>query len=504
MKPYFCIAILAFAVTGCTVGPNYNRPAVPVPASYGRAPSTQPTTDLARWWEALHDDELDTLIARASTSNLDLQIAVDRLQEAQTEEQLFTGNSLPSVNFSGVAGVGTGTSQTRGGLADGPINAASNTTGLRQITHALGFDTFFELDLFGNLRRASEAVIADAAAANEFRNQVLVTLFGDVTRHYVLVRTLQLRLEIGRQAVAAQQRSADLEHERFNRGIINELDAALADRELASTKATIEPLQAQLTAAERAIAVLLGEEPNTLVSELNRKALLPVPPTNVATGMPGDLLRRRPDVRQAEARLIAANARLGVATANLYPKILLSAAVGVEGQGLGRTPVNWREIWTVGPTVQYPLLDFGTADARRQQQDMVTREQLADYRKTILTAVQQVDDGLTGYDAERGRLANLRDAVAAARRALSLANQRYDRGIIDFLNVLDAERSLYTLQDQEAVSENAAVADFVNVCQSLGGGWEGFAPPPPLRAPMPALLATIHDAANKNDRPLGK
>ncbi len=503
------VAALALAA-GCSVGPDYRRPGVDVPAHFGELPTTQPTTgpgasavDLAHWWEALGDPQLDGLLRRAAASNLDLQVAVARLQQARTAEAVFAGAALPQLNFSGVAGVGTGTSQTRGGLADGPLNAASDTSGLRQVTHALGVDSFFELDVFGNLRRAGEAAAADDAAAAEFRNQVLVTLLADVARQYVAVRALQLRLDLARQTVAAQQRSADLEHERLRRGIINELDVALADRELASTQATVDPLRGRLLAAERAVGVLLGLDPSALVSELDRTAPLPTPPATLDAGLPGDLLRRRPDVRQAEAELVAANARLGVATANLYPRLLLSAAAGEEGQGLGREPVDWRLIWTVGPTVQYPLLDFGAADARRQQADQLTRERLVDYRRTILTAVQQVDDALTGYDAERGRLAGLGRAVAAARRALDLATQRYDRGIVDYLNVLDAQRALFALQDQSAVSEQAAVDDFVAVCQNLGGGWQGFPPPPPLRRPLPAALATLDDAAGHSDRPLG-
>ena len=170
---------------------------------------------------------------------------------------------------------------------------------------------------------------------------------------------------------------------------------------------------------------------------------------------------------------------------------------------MGRLPVDWRFIWTVGPTVQYPLLDFGTADARRLQADQATLEQLANYRRTVLVAVQQVDDALTGYAAERGRLRGLDRAVAAAARAVDLATQRYDRGIIDFLNVVDAERALFALQDQRAVSERAAVDDFVSVCQNLGGGWQGFPPPPPLRQPLPAVLATLRDATGRSERPLG-
>ena len=506
MKRLVLIATVV-AVAGCNAGPDYHRPSVAVPDRFGE-PTTRPTTraavDLAHWWDALHDPELDVLLGRAAADNLDAQAALARLQQARTAEAVFAGTALPSLNFGGVAGVGTGTSQTRGGLIDGPLNAASNTTGLRQVTHALGIDTFFEVDVFGNLRRAGQAATADSVAAGEFRNQVLVTALADTARQYAAVRALQLRLGLARQVVDTLRRAADLQHERFRRGITNELDSALADRELAAAEANVDPLRAQLLAAERAVAVLVGQSPDALVAELDRGGPVPTPPAAVDAGLPGELLRRRPDVRQAEALVVAANARLGVATANLYPRLLLSAAAGAEGQGLGREPVDWRFIWTVGPTVQYPLLDFGTADARRIAAEQLTDERVADYRRTILSAVQQVDNALSQLSADGGRLAGLGRAIAAARRALDLATQRYDRGIIDYLNVLDAQRALFALLDQEAVGRQAAVGDFVSVCQSLGGGWQGFAPPPPLARPLPAVLATFSDATGHSARPLDR
>jgi outer membrane protein TolC len=248
----------------------------------------------------------------------------------------------------------------------------------------------------------------------------------------------------------------------------------------------------------------LGETPDGLLRELSADAPLPSPPAEVDARLPIDLLRRRPDVRQAEAQLIAANARLDVATSFLYPRIFLTAAGGFESQGFGREPIKLRGIWEAAPTISWPLLDFGTVDAGIQLQNQLTRAQAANFRQVVLNAVSEVDNGLTNYDAERRRLENLARAVVAAERAVDLATQRYERGIIDYLNVLDAQRSLYTLQDQQAVSEETAVADFVNVCQSLGGGWEGFAPPPPLKAPLPAILATVRDATGNSDRPLGK
>jgi NodT family efflux transporter outer membrane factor (OMF) lipoprotein len=513
------IALVA-ALASCNAGPDYHRPPLAVASHFSRWPSTQPATapatqaagsttappltDLAHWWEAMHDPELNALLSRAAANNLDVAVAVTRLQSSRALLAEFVGHSLPALNAAGVVGQGTGSSVTRGGQTDGPINAATDTSGLREVTQAFGVDTSFEIDLFGNLRRAEQAAAADVAAASEFRNQVLVTLLADVARSYVSIRTLQQRITLAEQAIAAQQQSAHVVHERYERGITNELDAALADRELESTEAALPPLQGQLLVAKRNLAVLLGEVPDRLMRELDAQQPLPQPPVEIDAGLPIDLLRRRPDVRQAEAQLIAANARLGLATSMLYPHVFLSAAGGIEGQGLGREPVAWRGIWDVAPAVSWPLLDFGSVDANIQAQDQATRGELANFQKVVLTAIAQVDNSLTTYDAERRRLGDLGQAVQAAQRALTLANQRYDRGIIDFLNVLDAERSLYALQDQQAIDQDAAIANFVDVCQSLGGGWEGFPPPPPLKAPLPAILATLRDATGNSDRPLGR
>ena len=512
--------IAAALIAGCNAGPNYHRPNLDVASRFSSWPATRPAsvpssqtviathaaplTDLAHWWEAMHDEELNSLLARAAAQNLDVQVAIARLQEARSQLAAFIGQSLPDLNLSGAAGQGTGNNMSRGGLVDGPLSAAVNTSNLREVTQVLGVDTAFQIDIFGNLRREIEAVAADAAAAAEVRNQVLVTLLGDVTRNYIQVRTLQLRVAIAEQTIDVQRHAADVEHERVARGITNGLDAALADREVETTEGFLPPLLAQLLVAKRNLAILLGEEPDSLLHELSEKVPLPRPPAEIDTGLPVDLLRRRPDVRQAEAQLIAANARLGVATSLLYPRVFLTAAGGFESQGFGREPVAFRGIWEAAPTINWPLLDFGTVDANIQVQNQATRAQAANFQKVVLSAIADVDNGLTNYDAERLRLENLGRAIVAAQRALDLATERYNRGIIDYLNVLDAQRSLYALQDQEAISEYVAVTDFVNVCQSLGGGWEGFPPPPPLKAPLPAILATVRDATGNSDRPLGK
>jgi NodT family efflux transporter outer membrane factor (OMF) lipoprotein len=520
MKRTLALLVSSALFAGCNAGPDYVRPTLPMSANYSRWPATQPATapftktvistraapltDLAHWWEAMHDKELNSLLSRAADCNLDVQIAIARLQQSRALLAEFTGQSLPDLTLSGVAGQGTSNNLARGGMVDGPLAASVNTSNLREVTQVLGVDTSFELDIFGNLRREGQALAADTVAANEFRNQVLVTLFGDVARTYVQIRTLQLRVSIAEKTIEVQRHAADVERERFTRGITNELDSALADREVETTQATLPPLQAQLMMTKRNLAVLLGQPPDALLKELDAEAPLPRPPAEIDVGLPVDLLRRRPDVRQAEAQLIAANARLDVATTFLYPRIYLTAAGGFESQGFGREPVTYRGLWEAAPTVSWPLLDFGTVDSNIQAQNQATRAQVANFQKVVLTAIAEVDNGLTTYDGERRRLENLGRAIADAQRALDLATQRYDRGIIDYLNVLDAQRSLFNLEDQQAVSENSAVADFVNVCQSLGGGWEGIRPPAPLKAPLPAILATVRDATGNSDRPIAK
>ena len=512
-------AVAVALVAGCNVGPDYVQPKLEVPPSFGEAPTTRPTTapsgdhtvdaaaapltDLAHWWQALHDPELDALLSRAAAGNLDVQEAIGRLQASRETLAQYGGQTLPTLNLSGVGGQGTTSNISRGGEIDGPLAVSVDTSGLRAVTQVLGVDTAFQLDLFGNLRREGQALAADAAVANEVRNQVLVTLLADVARTYVSVRTLQLRVTVAERAIDAQRHAADVERERFTRGISNELDSALADREVETTKAALPPLRALLVVQKRNLAVLLGQGPGALMRELDASAPLPRPPAAIDTGLPVDLLRRRPDVRQAEAQLIAANARLDVATSFLYPRVFLTAAGGFQSQGFGREPVAYRGIWEAAPSVSWPLLDFGTVDANIQTQDQATRAQASHFQQVVLRAIADVDNGLTTYDSQRQRLENLARAVGAAQRSLDLATQRYDRGIIDYLNVLDAERSLYALQDQQAVSEDAAVSEFVGVCQSLGGGWEGFPPPPPLKGPLPAILATLRDATGHSDRPLG-
>ena len=485
--------------TGCTVGPDYSTPKTVMPDEFASVypqtrPSTRPTSasgrviNPARWWEFLDDAELNSLIDRSIAANPDLGIAFARLQEARAQEAVFTGASLPVADISAGAGRGSGTDSTRGRIGQ-PVYAGSNTSGFREITEIIGFDGGWELDFFGKFRRQLEAAHADTQAAAEARNTVLIVLVSDVARAYMDVRALQLRLAISRNTVAAEQQSVNLVQTRFDRGLTNELDVALARRELATVQADVEPLQAAKDLAQRRVAVLLGQFPEDLRRELERASPLPQLPAAIQPELPVELLRRRPDIRQAERQLAAETARIGVATARLFPTVAITAGAGFEGQGLGRTPNKNLFIWSAGPAAYWPLLDFGTLDSLVTVQNFRAREALLNYKKTIIGAVEEVNDAIGNYSAQQDRLRDLSDALIASQRALSLASQRYDRGLTDFLNVLDAQRQFYTLQDQFAQALEAVALQFIALHQGLGGGWETFVPAGPPPSPRPAVIA---------------
>jgi NodT family efflux transporter outer membrane factor (OMF) lipoprotein len=504
MKRIGSIASVGFLamLAACEVGPDYHTPATTMPAMFDRPATTRPTTlatqaatrpvELSQWWKSLGDPELDSLVARAMSGNDDLEIALTRLQEAREMEAEMGSAEYPVLGASAGAGRGTGTNSTKGRVS-GPLNAGTNTTGLREITQVAGFDAAWEPDLFGRYRRQLEATHDLAQAAADERNAVLITVEADVARAYVDYRAYQMQLAIATANIGIQKQTVDFVQQSFNRGITNELDLALANRELATLQSQVAPLAALVTAAERRVEVLTGVYPGELRVELASQTQLPAVPEKIEAGLPVDLLRRRPDIMAAERELAAATAQIGVATANLYPRVALTAGVGLQGQGLGRLPNKDSTIWSAGPTAYWPLLDFGALDAAIDLQDLRTHETLVSYRKTILDAVEEVDDAIANFDAQQERLGDLATALSASQRAVDLATQRYERGLTDFLNVLDAERQLYVLQEEYAAANQGAVEQFIALYKALGGGWENVVTPD-IRRPDPAIIAAIKRA----------
>jgi NodT family efflux transporter outer membrane factor (OMF) lipoprotein len=452
--------------------------------------SFKPVSDAAKWWHGLHDQELNSLVARAIQDNLNIEIALDRMQEARMQEAVVTGMALPYVGSSAGGGGGTGSDLARGRVAE-PLVAAENTGKLKQVTHIAGFDGEWELDLFGKYRREIEAAKYDTQAAIAARNAVLISVIADVTRSYIDMRGFQMELSVLLKNIDVAQQYLTLTQERYNRGITNELDVTLAQRQLATLQAERMPLLSQINAAQYVIAVLLGNFPEDSSKELKRPGLIPSLPEKIDAGFPPGLLKRRPDIHEAERELASATARVGVATADLFPHVVLIGGAGMQGQGLGITPASGSFIWSAGPAVSWSLLDFGTLDALVNVADLRTREMLDNYKQTVLNAVEEVDTSISSYESQQDRLRNLTTALTASQRAVSLSTERFDRGLTDSLNVIDAERQEFELEDQYVIAQRTAAEQFIALYKALGGGWEDYQSFPPIRRPQPAIIAAF-------------
>jgi len=499
---FFLIGLM-LAVASCAVGTRYRTPTpdeppafaaqLNPPASSGVAASVAAgatPVELAAWWRSLNDEELNSLVDRAVRSNLDVQIALDRLQQARAYETVILGHALPEIDASGAAGRGTGSDLTKG-RAGQALRSADTGTGLQHINTIVGFDAAWELDLFGKFRREFQAVRAETDAVRAARYDVLTSVIGNVVRAYVDLRGFQVRAGILHQASDVLRESLRIVNIRYERGITNELDVALATRELATLEGQIPTVEAEGKAAQYTLAVLVGEYPENMAQELAKPAMIPTMPAPAAPGLPIELLKRRPDIQQAERELAAATARIGVATANLFPDVTVSAAIGSQSQGWGATPNVAKHIWSFGPGAIWPLLDFGALDASVEVADYAAQASLANYRKTILTAVEQVDASLDAYEAQAYRMEKLSDAMIAGQRAVDLASARYSRGLTDFLNVVDAERQFYDLQEQYADAQVSQGEEFVQLYKSLGGGWQDYQSVPNIRRPKPAIIAAF-------------
>ncbi|MGB6543735.1 MAG: efflux transporter outer membrane subunit, partial [Xanthobacteraceae bacterium] len=416
-----------------------------------------------------------------------LEMALDRLQQARAQEAVLVGAALPIAEGSAGGGWGTGTDLARG-RASQTLISGENGTGVSQVVNIVGFDAGWEIDVFGKFRRAIEAAQYDIDAAIAARNMVLISVIADITRAYLDLRALQMQLVVVRKNIEVAQKYVDFVQERFSRGITNELDVTLAQRELAQLQSQIAPLIAQIDAARDVIAVLIGEFPENLGKELAKSGTLPNLPGRIQPGLPIDLLRRRPDIVEAERELASATAFIGVVTADLFPQVAVTAGVGHQ-QGVGGIPIN--PIWSVGPAIAAPLLDFGRLDAIVERADFRARELLVNYKQTVLSAVRDVDTAAAAYAAQRERLRHLDDAVIAAKRAVNLAQQRFDRGVTDSLNVIDAQRQEYILEREYVSAQANAAEQFVALYRSLGGGWEDYQSLPPIPAPLPAIAAAF-------------
>jgi len=459
------VALLVGA-QGCAVGPDYRAPALTMPGAWGQRNQpgvTSTPADLKAWWRGFGDPMLDALIERAIAKNLDLRIAVANVREARALRGVAGADQFPTINTSGLYARARDSENVR------PLPPGFEP---EHNLFLVGLDASWELDIWGRVRRSVEAADATLEAAEDNRRDVLVIVLAEVARNFVEVRAVQERLLIAQDNIQAQQDVVDLTRARLDAGLATEVDVSQARALLATTQAQVPALQAARDQAIHRLAVLIGDAPATLLDELHRIDRIPAAPPSVPIGLPSDLIRRRPDVRRAERELATATALIGVATADLFPRFSLIGTLGVSAIDAGEVFTGASRFSSIGPQMVWPIFAGGRIRANIRVQEAREEAVLARYEQVVLRALQETEDALVAYGEEHARRQRLTEAVDASQLALSLSRELYVRGLVDFLTVLDNQRSLYAAQDQRVQSEQTLSVSLIALYKALGGGWE--------------------------------
>jgi multidrug efflux system outer membrane protein len=445
-----------------TVGPDYKAPQVPVPAGFTNQAQDGVSTDVVEtaWWHGFQDTTLNQLIDQALAENHDLRVATARIREARALRSETEFDRYPTVTAQA--------SYTRQRLS----KAVAPTSDRDIELYDAEFDASWELDFFGRVRRSIEASTADVGVAEANRRDIIVSLLAEIARNYFELRGTQNQLAVARQNAANQQQTLDLTIALLEAGRGTELDTSRAEAQLNLTRSSIPPLETTIKRAMYRLGVLIGQQPTVLEPELSEPRSLPALPTLVALGRPEGLLRRRPDIRVVERNLAAETARVGVATADLFPRVTLLGSIGLEAGSFLDLGKGGSDMFAVGPGIFWAAFDLGRVRARIRAADARTEAALAQYEQRVLLALEETENALVDFNRQQVRRDSLRASARASEKAMGLAQLRYQSGVSDFLTVLDAERTLLDAQDRLADSETRTATALVAVYKALGGGWE--------------------------------
>jgi outer membrane protein, multidrug efflux system len=461
------IALLVF-LSGCAaVGPDFHAPNLSAPDTWhttlegGLAVSETPSQDQAVWWQLFNDSVLTGLIEQAVAGNLDLKNAMARIEEARALYSISQADDYPVLDSTG---------QIRR-VQSSKETGTGSTTGY----YFAGFDAAWELDLFGGVQRSQEAALAEVQTRQEAMRAVLIRLQAEVALNYLDLRTFQERLVAAQANLAVQEETYEINLSRYNAGLTGELPLHQSQYILEQTRSQIPMLYDGLGRAANRLAVLVGEQPGTLHETLEPAGSIPCIPLEVVMGIPARTLRQRPDIRRAERAVARETALVGVAMADLYPRFHLGGSFGLEALSAGNFLNSSSRFWGIGPRVSWRLFDGGRIKQNIQAQSLRQEQALITYQATLLAAREEIENAILAFAKEQLRRDSLIKATAAARKADRIARDQYQAGLVDFSNVLDAQRSLLSFDDQLARSRGAVSANLVRLYKALGGGWQHMA-----------------------------
>jgi NodT family efflux transporter outer membrane factor (OMF) lipoprotein len=511
----------ACLLAGCTMGPDFKAPSWASPDSWFSGPHekvaavrSEPVAATVdpNWWTLFHDSQLTALERKVAAQNLDVRTAAIRVAESRAELAGTESAEFPTLNANASYTRSKSSNVGQFAIAPNPLGgngAEGNSAGGLKSAKLSPFNVYqgglgatWELDLWGAVKRSVESAQATMLASEEDERAILLLNLSEVARDYIALRGVQAQLHIARENVHTAEQSLRLTQQRAAGGVTTDLDVANASAQVRTTSAQIPQLEQQEATDINALSLLLGQPPNALREELVEARPVPPVPPRVPVGLPSELARRRPDVMQAEAQLHAATANIGVAVAAFYPSITLSGSVGLQALDPGNLfSFNARQ-YSMGPGITVPIFQGGQLRSTLHLREAQQEEAAIHYQKTVLQAWHDVDNAMTGYQTEQARRDQLIHAVADNRRALGLAQSRYQQGVADFLTVLDAERSLLSTQQQLADSTTTVSENLVALYKALGGGWETDLParqesgPKSAAAAVPVREAAAHTVAH--------
>ena len=453
------LIILSFSAC-IKVGPDYRPPEMDVPDKWHSDSSEKistesDSTNLAKWWESFNDPMLTDLINRAILSNLSIKEAALRLTEARIRRGVTGADKYPSVSSSASV-------------------SKSYTSGMSNTFYQLGFDANWEIDLFGGIRRSIEASDADLESSRESLRDVTISLISEVALNYIQLRLYQSELDITSSNLKAQEETHEIVTWRYKAGLVTELDLKKSEYSLEQTRAQVPSILLNIEQAENKIAVLLGCNPGELKEELSPVKAVPVVQNKIKTGIPADLLRQRPDLRKAERDLAAQTARIGVAVSDLYPAITLSGSLKASSSTLSSLTDSDNLSRSIGPSISWPVFRGGAIKKNIEIQSTVADQLLVQYKSILLSAVEEVENALSSCFYQQIKNVSLNKACSAAQRAYELAKIQYSSGLVDFQVLLEAQRTLLSLQDQVTQSEGQVSINYITLYKALGGGWSSL------------------------------